>query len=380
MDFKAELRKLSVQVLERKSHIVNEEMTKQALIIPFLQKLGYDVFNPLEVRPEYVSDFGTKKGEKVDYAIFKNGFPIIFIEAKSVNEKLEKHSSQLYRYFNATPDVKIAMITNGVNYHFYTDLNQDNIMDNEPFFTFSMDNLTNTDLETIESFSKDQFDAEKLVKYAEELVYMSNLNSTLKELFRNPTDEFLRFLIKDFSSSRITSNVLDRFRPIVKKAINHTLLEMISEGLSPREAVAEAALTLAEPKNDLHNETMLEDLSPKRGIITTEDELKSFDLVKEILTEGKYNVEELKYKDTTNYFSIFNRVGTKWFLRVNMNTAEKQILTRLPVENAVKLCPDRFKVEPAPKGNGESRIIIQSVNDLKDLRNLIVNCFKEVQE
>jgi len=88
------------------------------------------------VKPEYVSDFGIKKGEKVDYAIFKNGVPIIFVEAKSVNEKLDKHNSQLYRYFNATPDVKIAMITNGVDYHFYTDLNQDNIMDNEPFFFF----------------------------------------------------------------------------------------------------------------------------------------------------------------------------------------------------------------------------------------------------
>jgi len=384
MDFKVDMRKLSVQVLERKSHIVNEEMTKQALIIPFLQKLGYDVFNPLEVKPEYVSDFGIKKGEKVDYAIFKNGVPIIFVEAKSVNEKLDKHNSQLYRYFNATPDVKIAMITNGVNYHFYTDLNQDNIMDNEPFFSFSMESLTNTDIETIETFSKDHFDADRLVKFAEELVYMSNLNTTLKDLFRNPTDEFLRFLIKDFSSSRITSNVLDRFRPIVKKAINHTLLEIISEGLSTKETISEAAVSIAEPvanptKNILEEDTE-EASSAKKGIITTEDELKSFEIVKDILDQSKLNINDLKYKDTINYFSIFNKVTTKWFLRVNLNASEAHILTRLPVDLVVKLCPETFKVETAPKGYGESRIIIQSISDLKELSNLIITCYKEVHD
>jgi len=384
MDFKVDMRKLSVQVLERKSHIVNEEMTKQALIIPFLQKLGYDVFNPLEVKPEYVSDFGIKKGEKVDYAIFKNGVPIIFVEAKSVNEKLDKHNSQLYRYFNATPDVKIAMITNGVNYHFYTDLNQDNIMDNEPFFSFSMESLTNTDIETIETFSKDHFDADRLVKFAEELVYMSNLNTTLKDLFRNPTDEFLRFLIKDFSSSRITSNVLDRFRPIVKKAINHTLLEIISEGLSTKETISEAAVSIAEPvanptKNILEEDTE-EASSAKKGIITTEDELKCFEIVKDILDQSKLNINDLKYKDTINYFSIFNKVTTKWFLRVNLNASEAHILTRLPVDHVVKLCPETFKVETAPKGYGESRIIIQSISDLKELSNLIITCYKEVHD
>lgn len=186
MEFRNDMQKLAVQILDRKAHIINEEMTKQSLIIPFLQKLGYDVFNPLEIRPEYVADFGIKKGEKVDYAIFKNGIPIMFIEAKSVTEKLDRHSAQLSRYFNATPEVKIAILTNGVEYKFFTDLTQDNIMDSSPFFTFNIESLSNVDIETIESFTKEKFDSNQLVKYAEELVYMSNLNSTLKELFRNP--------------------------------------------------------------------------------------------------------------------------------------------------------------------------------------------------
>lgn len=145
--------------------------------------------------------------------------PIILIEAKSVTENLLKHDAQLSRYFNSLPDVKVGVLTNGIEYKFYTDLTNDNVMDEKPFFTFNMDNLTNTDIETIETFTKENFEAEGIVKYAEELIYMTNLNSTIKELFKNPSDDFLRFLIKDFSSTRITNNVLERFRPIVKKQL-----------------------------------------------------------------------------------------------------------------------------------------------------------------
>nr|WP_236588182.1 type I restriction endonuclease [Tumebacillus amylolyticus] len=367
-----ELQKLSSQVTERKGFITNEEMTKQSLIIPFLQRLGYDVFNPLEVRPEYVSDFGAKKGEKVDYAIFKNGIPIIFIEAKAVTEKLDKHSAQLSRYFNATPEVKIAILTNGVEYKFFTDLNQDNIMDDQPFFSFHMENMSSVDMESIESFTREQFDAEGLVKYAEELVYMSNLNSNLKELFRNPSDEFLRFLIKDFSNSRITSNVLERFRPIVKKAISNTLLEIISEGLSPRDVVAATAEDAVAP------ESSQAEAGARGAIITTEDELKSYEIVKEALTTAGRDVSALHYKDTTGYFTIYNRVITKWMLRINLDGSNKYVVTRLSVEDCAKLA-QLYEVEAAPKSLGESRIRIQSVDDLLLLEELLVVCFDGVK-
>ncbi|MDS1004990.1 type I restriction endonuclease [Clostridium sporogenes] len=216
MSFKEDLQKLSIQINERKVHITNEEMTKQALIIPFLQSLGFDVFNPLEVRPEYTADFGKKKGEKVDYAIFKDESPIAFLEAKSVNEDLSNHDAQLSRYFNAVPDVKLGILTNGIEYRFFTDLNANNIMDESPFLKFDITSLTDSDAENLTNFKKELFDTEFLIKYAEELVYTSVLDNSLKELFKNPSDEFVRFLIKDFSDSRITNNVIERFRPIVK--------------------------------------------------------------------------------------------------------------------------------------------------------------------
>lgn len=145
MGFREDLQRLSIQASEKRRYIAYEEMTKQTLIIPFLQVLGYDVFNPLEVRPEYIADFGKKKGEKVDYAIFKDTSPIIFIEAKAVNEELNNHCAQLERYFNSSPNVRLAILTNGIEYRFFTDLDKSNIMDDNPFFKFNITALLEND-------------------------------------------------------------------------------------------------------------------------------------------------------------------------------------------------------------------------------------------
>ncbi|WP_375088851.1 type I restriction endonuclease [Peribacillus sp. RS7] len=385
MDFKQELEKLSLQLIERKSHIINEESTKQSLIIPFIQKLGYDVFNPLEVEPEYVSDFGSKKGEKVDYAIKKDRKPIIFIEAKSVNEKLHKHSAQIFRYFNASPQVRFSILTNGTDYKLFTDLNEDNIMDNEPFYQFNIESLTNLDVEVISNFTKENFSLEENLKFSQELVYTHNIHSTLKDLFKNPTDDFVRFLIKDLNNQRVTAVVLEKFRPIIKKAINHTLLEIIGEGLSftnevdivqPQEDLLVSNKTLVTDEDRFKDE-IEEENKPKAN--TTEEELRAFSIVKEILQASERNVDNLKYKDNSSYFGIINRVITKWFIRFYSDRDNRSLIIRLELETVKKLCPS-FRVEDAPKSNGVSRIYINSVEDLLELKSLIIACYDEVKE
>ncbi|MBD7966273.1 type I restriction endonuclease [Fictibacillus norfolkensis] len=384
MDFKQELEKLSLQLIERKSHIINEESTKQALIIPFIQKLGFDVFNPLEVEPEYVSDFGIKKGEKVDYAIKKDRKPIIFVEAKSVNEKLHKHSSQIYRYFNATPEVRFSILTNGTEYKLFTDLKRDNIMDDDPFYEFNIESLTNLDIEVIEHFTKDEFDIDENIKFSQELVYTNNIHSTLKELFKNPSDDFVRFLIKDLNNQRVTSIVLEKFRPIIKKAINHTLLEIIGEGLSftnvqanqPKEDILVSDQTMVKEGDKLEEDN---DEITKPSILTTEEELRAFSIIKETLEVSGRVVENVKYKDNSSYFNIMNRVITKWFIRLYSDTENKNIITRLDTQAVDQLCPG-FRVEESPKGMGKSRIYINSVEDLLQMKSLIIACYDEVSE
>lgn len=372
MAFKEEIQKLSVQVRERKEFITNEEMTKQSLIIPFVQILGFDVFNPLEVRPEYIADFGKKKGEKVDYAIFKDNQPIIFVEAKAVSENLQNHDAQLARYFNSATEVKLAILTNGVEYKFFTDLTADNVMDDTPFLVIDMLNLKDSDIENLSKFKKDLFDKEFLIRYAEELVYTSALDDTLKELFKNPNDEFIRFLIKDFSNSRITNNVIERFRPIVKKAISNAVLDIVSKGLYQQEVVATKEDTEQSPEDHPLDESV-----KKRMVITTTEELECFEYVKNVLQKSNRDISNIGYKDTTVYFSIHNGNANKWFLRIVLDSSIKNIVTRLSIDEAQKYS-NGFTVEIAPKGIGESRVLINTHSDLKKLDDIILNSFDKL--
>lgn len=358
-------------------HISNEEMTKQALIIPFVQMLGFDVFNPIEVRPEYCADFGKKKGEKVDYALFKDNEPIIFIEAKSVNENLNNHDAQLSRYFNSATEVKLAILTNGIEYRFFTDLNANNVMDDTPFLKINLLNLKGSDIENLNNLRKENFDKESLINYAEELVYTSTLNETLRNLFSNPSDEFIRFLVKDFSETRITSNVIERFRPLVKKAISNAVLEIVSKGLYQQE-VSE---TKQEEIPVVNDEEIIEDNieeSNKKGIVTTENELKGFEIVKSILQKNNRDISEVNYRDTTNYFSIYLKNTTKWIIRFNLDAGKKNVMTKLTLESAKESCPN-YEVEQAPRSVGESRVYIKSIDDLHDLEKYIVDAYDFVK-
>lgn len=379
MTFKDDIQKLSVQVKERKEYITNEEMTKQSLIIPFIQILGFDVFNPIEIRPEYSADFGIKKGEKVDYALFKENEPIIFIEAKSVNENLNNHDAQLARYFNSTKEVKLAILTNGVEYKFFTDLNANNVMDDTPFLNINLLEIKESDIESLNKLRKENFDKDSLITYAEELVYTSTLNESLRRLFSNPSDDFVRFIVKDFSEMRITSNVIERFRPLVKKAISNAVLDIVSKGLYQQET-----LTIKKEENINNDSVNRDDLSEieignkvQKGIITTENELKGFNIVKDILEKNNRDISEINYKDTTNYFSVYLRNTTRWIIRFNLDASKKNVMTKLPVEYAKNICLNK-EIEQAPKGIGESRVYINSIDELYDLEKYLVDAYDNV--
>jgi len=376
VNFEENIQKLSFQIAERKNHITNEEMTKHALIIPFLQVLGFDVFNPLEIKSEYNADFGKKKGEKVDYAIFKDDKPIIFIEAKSVNENINGHDAQLSRYFNTAPEVKLAILTNGIQYKFFTDLNFDNIMDENPFIQLDITNLSDSDIEVLSKFKKESFEKDELLKYAEELVYTSNLNDKLNELFKNPSDDFIRYLIKDFSDTRVTVNVVDRFRPIVKKAISNAILDIVSQGLYQQNTNLENTKV-----DDESNELVVENtkkIKIKQEIVTTKEELSSFNFIRAILSAEGKDISTLNYKDTINYFNITN--NTNWFLRFNFeNEKKKYVITKIPYET-VKSLIYNYDAEKISKCKEGSKIYIDSIDDLKGLEGfkyIVTKCYED---
>lgn len=309
MEFDEKLKGFAGRVSSLKDSISTEEATKTSLIMPFFQLLEYDVFNPMEFIPEYVADVGIKKGEKVDYAICLNGELTILIEAKSVNEVLERHDSQLFRYFG-TSNAKFAILTNGINYKFYTDLDEPNKMDSTPFLDINLLDLKDSDILEIRKFQKSNFDISAIMDTASELRYLGQIKRVLKDEFANPSDDFVKFILsQDIYNSVKTQNVIDKYRPIIKRSIAQYVNDSVNDKIK----------TVLKNDNELEADVMdetEEEISETDAIITTDKEIQSYYIVKSILAPY-VPMERITYKDTRSYFGILldNKV-TRWICRV----------------------------------------------------------------
>ena len=211
MTFEDEIRDFTKTIPSKLEHIDTEETTKIALINPFLRQMGYDTTNPAEVKAEYTADVGAKQGEKVDFAIIEDNEPIIFIECKSAtNELTTDNISQLYRYFSIT-DIQIGLLTNGVEYKFFTTGEDNNRMDEKPFLDINMLNLTKKDIKELEKFKKVNFDIDEVVSRADNLKYRNLIKKQLLSEFENPTDEFIRAIGKQVYDGKLTPGIKEKF-------------------------------------------------------------------------------------------------------------------------------------------------------------------------
>lgn len=318
-----QIKSLSTRVNKSKQSITTEEGTKTSLIMPFFQILGYDIFNPEEFIPEFTADVGIKKGEKVDYAIMNEGNPVILIEAKAVNEKLEKHDSQLFRYFGTTT-AKFAILTNGIIYRFYTDLEEQNKMDSSPFFEFNILELKENTLTELAKFRKTSFDLEKIFTTASELKYLNKLKKLLNDQWENPSEDYVRFLMTQIYDGVKTKNKIDEFEPIIKKGFKQFINELVNDKLN-------AALknTNLDEDSSLHEvaSTVEETTEDKSDpvIITTEEELEGYITIK-ILFQETVESERIFYRDNKSYFNILLDDNIrKWICRLGFNTSNKYI-------------------------------------------------------
>jgi predicted type IV restriction endonuclease len=372
MAFADNLRTLANQIEERKKHVATEEAVKQALILPFINSLGFDIYNPAELIPEYKAGWA-KANEKVDYCLQIHGKPILFFEAKGPNETLSSYDAQLAKYFNSAPEVKFAIITNGVQYRFFTDLQEPNILDKKPFFEFDFNDFTDADLGVLERFRKEVFNADNLVGYAEDLVFLGALKNRFKKLLREPSDDFVSFAIKDAEivDTRVTQKVIDRFRPLVKESISAAVLEIVQQSLRPQAAALEEAIT--EPLSD---ELSVEENLKTRKIVTTEEESRAFEMVKEMLAAHVPDPDKIKAHDTESYFAILYSVTTRWFARFYIQDREKKIVVvRVETEKARELCPH---AEWADAPGGGTRTYIDSIEEVPALISVFIEGVKSV--
>lgn len=302
MDFIDRLRVLSAQFQKQLEHIKTEEATKTALIMPFLNALGYNVFDPTEVTPEFNADIGTKKGEKVDYAILRNGKPTILIECKWSGTTLDKEqASQLYRYFSVT-EAKFGILTNGLVYKFFSDLDETNKMDQKAFFEFNILDIKEASVEELKKFTKDSFDLDANISAASELKYTNEIKRFLAEQLINPDPDFVYLLTSKVYSSKITQSVRERFLDLVKKAFTQFINDKINDRLKsamdqipPKETEQTAT-----PENKANNDP---ENNAKKQIETTEEEVEAFHIVKSILREV-VDLNRVAMRDTQSYCGI----------------------------------------------------------------------------
>ena len=230
MDFKENLNEHVKNMEKFKEMKFNEEQTKMALIIPFIKTLGYDVYNPLEVIPEYISDIGEKKGEKVDYAISLDNQIELLIETKPMYDTLTNHDIQLTRYFNVT-NSKIGILTNGIIYKFFTDLEETNRMDSKPFLEINLFEISESQILELKKFHKKNFDINIILSSAEILKYSNGIKRYLFKQLEAPEDDFIRLLMKEVYDRKITQNRLEEFREIVSMSFKAFINENIRKKL-----------------------------------------------------------------------------------------------------------------------------------------------------
>ena len=291
--------------------------------MPFISALGYDVFNPFEVIPEFTADTGTKKGEKVDYAIKKDDEIIMLIECKSSGTDLHKnHKSQLFRYFSVT-NARFAILTNGINYEFYSDIDKPNKMDSEPFFEFNILEFEDFQLEEMKKFTKSAFSLEDILNTASTLKYTGQIKQILEKELNDPSPEFVLYFTDKIYDGRKTQRVIEQFTKIVRNARKQFVEERITERFKE-------ASKLGEPAESIDTSIETTDIE------TTQDEIDAYNIVKAILCE-KVDVERVAIRDAKSYCSVFlddnNRKpicrfyfdGKQKYITVTVNNQEERI-------------------------------------------------------
>ncbi len=299
IDLVDRMSEISKRMRSRLDKISTEEATKNALVMPFINHvLGYNVFDPSEVVPEYTADVGTKKGEKVDYALIQDDEPVMLFECKKYQSNLDDEpASQLYRYFSVS-QARFGVLTDGIIYRFYADLDELNKMDPKPFFEINMLEFTDAEVEGLRRFTKPFFNLEQILSTAKDLKYTREIKRILTSEWSEPSEEFVRYLAGQVYVGPRTKAIIEQFSRVTKKALGQFLNERINARLTSalQDAPAEA--------NDAEEQTTIpEDTEDDDGIVTTEDEWQGYYALKAILM-SEVSPDRVTIRDRKTYCAI----------------------------------------------------------------------------
>lgn len=341
MDFKDKVIQLSDNIKKQKDRIATEEATKNAFIMPMIAALGYDVFNPFEVVPEMDCDLIKKKGEKIDYAIMKDDNPILLIECKHCKQDLNLHDTQLQKYFVAS-NARFGVLTNGIVYKFYTDLEKPNIMDTKPFLLINMTDLSDADIEQLKKFHKSYYNEEDVLGTANELKYTTEIKDIFNRELQSPTSDFVKFFARQvYTSGQITQKVVEMFTPLVRKSISSVVNDIISDRLNTAmkndeqadDSVFEEGSLPDSSKQDIDDKLPegVVYMDKESGIVTTQEELDAYNIVRSILRKS-IDAARITYKDYKTYFVVnLDNSEWRWVCRISIGARKKRI--GIPLDN-----------------------------------------------
>ncbi|MBU1230314.1 MAG: type I restriction enzyme HsdR N-terminal domain-containing protein [Proteobacteria bacterium] len=309
---------LAGRIHQAREQQFNEAMTKQFLILPFLHALGYDIFNPSEVVAELTADVGTKRGEKVDYAIMRDGLPVIMIECKPLGVALDPGKcNQLHRYFTTHPSARIGILTDGAKYLFFTDLDQPNIMDAKPFMEIDLSDFNDRYLPELQKLSKDKWDIGGALSSASSLKYVSEVKKIFAEEVVAPSDWLVRHFAARVHEGHVTAKVREQFSTIVRRAIQEYIKDQIN-----------SRLELAKVDNSAGPTSEVQELEAQESgeeVVTTEEEMTAFIIVKTIMRQT-INPARVTMRDAKSYCAILcDDNNRKPFCRFYFNGKKKSL-------------------------------------------------------
>jgi hypothetical protein len=342
MDFIDQIRTLATRIEGTKNLVQTEEATKNAMVMPFIHALGYNVFDPLEVTPELVADVGTKKGEKVDYAILKDGKPIMLFECKKCGGDLSiNHASQLFRYFHVT-EAKFGVLTNGLVYRFFTDLESPNKMDEKPFLEFNILDFKDQDVEELKKFAKSAFDVEKILITANELKYTRSIQNLLAEWMNTPSEELIRLVVTSadlLAGKRFTPAIKEQFAPITKRAFQ----QLIGDRINDRLKVAMSSDPVVTADDSATASSTI--AAQTEDIRTSLEEVEGFHIVRAILREV-IDPRKIAMRDAQSYCAVL------------FDDNNRKPICRLRFNNTSRLQLGIFS------GKGEEKVALSDLSDI----------------
>jgi hypothetical protein len=351
MELNESILQIAKRYTEAKDHIATEEATKASLIMPFIQALGYDVYNPLEVVPEFNAEITGKKGDKVDYVIKKDGEVIILIECKWHGQQLDiAQESQLMRYFHALPSKKIAILTNGVQYRFYTDLDEKNKMDCKPFLQFEITSVNDVIVKELQRYTKTAFNIESIMPAAEELKYTGAIKKILLDSLIDPHEDFVKALANQVYEGKLTERMREKFKDIVKKAFNQFVSDRVSDRLSSALQEEKASANA----NEKSQEQIEGDGNDSSRVVTTQEEIDGYNIIKAILRQT-VDAKRIAMRDTVSYCGIL------------LDDNNRKTICRLLFNN-----PENLSIVLFDADKKESKHPLADVDDLYKLADEII--------